>query len=180
MKPINIFNHITSENVTRSKRVYKGVKIISLVSRGAKISNPVGLYVEASLAVIDALNQYTQYSKAKEVTKQISNSVVQLEEKISQTKSLIEMEKKKLQDLVMIGEEKISSLDNKIDIEREKYKLQKILLDISDQNMIDMKKYIENLRIENRSSSKIKSIEDLYIKAIASRNEALSQLISRK
>jgi hypothetical protein len=77
MRPVDLFAEfgvVDGKTMERAERAYRGVKVIGKVARagrGVSTGNLVLAWVDAGLAVLDAVASYAKYRQAAEVTRQL-------------------------------------------------------------------------------------------------------------
>ena len=77
MRPVDLFvefGGVDGKTVERAERAYRGARVIGKVvraGRGVSTGNLVLAWVDAGLAVLDAVTSYANYRQAVEVTRQL-------------------------------------------------------------------------------------------------------------
>jgi len=77
MRPVDLFVDLSSvdgKHVRRAERVHRGVRVIGTAARAGRVVSKGNLllaWVDAGLAVLDAVASYANYRQAVEVTRQI-------------------------------------------------------------------------------------------------------------
>lgn len=108
MKVVEKFESLTEHLISDPRVAKYGMMIVKHGFKGAAAKvNPVALYIDAGLSVLEAASSYFRYAKERERTKQIliENSIIE-----SELKSQLEMLKIKGETLRLQGEERIDAL----------------------------------------------------------------------
>lgn len=178
MRKVNLYQQITSQNFQRAKRIRTGVKIISSISRSAKIVNPVGLYIEAATSLTDAIYEYIILQQNKQITENLKNEVEIVKEKIKQFNEFIEEQKLELVSINKTFEVEIDLISNKLIKQNKLIEFNKLIFEETGKILKVIKEVLEKEKNENPESKKLSNIEKEYRKAISSRTIALINLIS--
>lgn len=178
MRKINLFQQLTSQNFQRAKRIKTGVRIVSAIARKTKIINPVGLYIEASLCVTDAIYQYINLKENKQVTENLKIDIEKIKEQIKQYSKLISTQQVYLNKIELEHKSNMLIVEQKINFEEEKDAVNHLIFKETGTILKFVKDILEKEKQEMPDSKKISEIEKEFWKAISARNVALISLIS--
>jgi len=90
MRPVDLFVEfgvVEGKTVERAERAYRGMRVIGKVARagrGVSTGNLVLAWVDAGLAVLDAVASYADYRQAQEVTRQLELEADALRARLSE------------------------------------------------------------------------------------------------
>ncbi len=166
------------ENYQSVGRIARNVHIIytglRLGSKGLASVNPTTVYVDVVFSVLEAINEYYQYRKAKEITKQLE---IELYVKLEELKYLKAAYEEKLKTQKLQYETCLTQLEEEIQKEKDKMDLLKKLYQESEKHL----EWAKNILIEIRRTyvydDKIREIEKIYVEALRKRIELTYSII---
>lgn len=180
MKSLSLHKSIrfSAHNYDRTLRVARNVRVIYNIARfgrGALTKlNPAMVYVDAFISLIDVYNSYISYKKAVERTKQLEHELetckIELSNLRKQYEEILKTEKLRL-------EKFNEAVDKKIEIQREKQKIIKLIYEQTGKHLEDLKKFILEAKRNYMSDDSMVSLEKKYHKAIHARIEITLHLL---
>lgn len=179
MKKINLFKQFTSENFQRANKIQKGIRIISSITKGGKIANPINLYIETALSLANNIHQYITLKKEKEITIILEGEDAIFKEKIDQFHEFISAQRNEIYLLNKTVKKEIAIIDDKFINQDKKIEFNHHIFSETTKILLLIKEILEKEKKENSQSKNFLAIEKEYIKAISAKNIALINIISK-
>ncbi|MBY6234658.1 hypothetical protein KUV99_00640 [Vibrio harveyi] len=158
MRTVEKYQSVT-EHLFNDHRIQKyGMMLVRHGVKGAaKKINPVAMYVDAGLSVLDACNSYLRYAKEREITKQILAENRRLEAEFSyQLKIMKEQHKTMIEE----GEARFKFIEQLI--QQDKLKIKNAMTELN--KMLSIAKSMQNiLRAERENGVNFEQLNKLQM-----------------
>lgn len=175
MKTVNLFDIADRSGFEKGKasRVTRNAEILYKFARhgskGISKVNPVMIYSDAVISVVDAIVSFNGYQRAKEVTKQLEIELICIKNEYENIKKQCQI----IFDNCKIEQQMKNLLINEeLKKNREEFNNIKQIFEKSGQHLEFIKKIVEETRRNFANNDKVREMENKYWAALSARIDA--------